>query len=335
MSAGVATAVSGAAPAVASQRSLAHLPVTLFSSVMGLGGVSLAWRRAASVWDLPSWPALTFLALAAAAFVVVGVAYVVKWVRFPEAARAELRHPVRMTFAPTVTISLLVLATAGQSVAPAVASVLWWVGAVGHLLATVAVISAWFGRADILHGSVTPAWFIPVVGNVVTPLAAREIGSVELAWFAFGVGMVFWVGLLPLLLQRVLLHDAGLPEKLLPTVAIFVAPPAVAMLSWGALAGGVGDPVGRVLYASSMAFVAILIGQVGRLRRIPFALPYWAYTFPLAAAAAAAAAMAGARPQVAYDVVAWLLLGGTTVLVLVVSALTLRAAAQRRICLPE
>ncbi|MBD3785062.1 MAG: C4-dicarboxylate ABC transporter, partial [Micrococcales bacterium] len=39
--------MAGAAPAVAAQRSLAHLPVTLFSSVMGLGGVSLAWRRAA------------------------------------------------------------------------------------------------------------------------------------------------------------------------------------------------------------------------------------------------------------------------------------------------
>ena len=40
-------------------RSLAHLPVTLFASVMGLGGLSLAWRRAANVWDLPQWPALT------------------------------------------------------------------------------------------------------------------------------------------------------------------------------------------------------------------------------------------------------------------------------------
>ena len=305
-------APASATPAVAPGRSLAHLPVTLFSSVMGLGGVSLAWRRAARVWDLPEWPALAFLGLAALAFVVVGGAYLLKWVRFPAAARAELRHPVRMTFAPTVTISLLVLATAGQDLAPGLASVLWWVGAVGHLLATLAVVGAWFGRADIVHGSVTPAWFIPVVGNVITPLAAREIGSVELAWFAFGVGIVFWLGLLPLLLQRVLLHDAVLPEKLLPTIAIFVAPPSVAMLSWGALTGSVDDPVGRVLFAAAMSFVAILVGQVGRLRRIPFALPYWAYTFPLAAASAAAVAMAGARPQMAYDVMAWLLLVATT-----------------------
>ncbi|MGB7817356.1 MAG: SLAC1 anion channel family protein [Ornithinibacter sp.] len=322
-----------AAPAVAAPR-IEHLPITLFSAVMGLGGVSLAWRRAATVWDLPQWPALTFLAAAAAAFAVVGVLYVLKWVRYPEAARAELRHPVRMAFAPTITIGLLVLATAGQDVAPALARGFWWLGAVGHLVATAVVMSAWFDRADILGSHVTPAWLIPVVGNVVTPLAAPELGSVELAWFAFGVGVIFWLGLLPLLLQRVLVHDTELPEKLLPTIAIFIAPPSVALLSWVALGGTVGDPVTRVLYAAAMMFVVLLAAQVGRLRRIPFALPYWAYTFPLAAAAAAAIAMT-ALPGMVYDVVAIGLLALTTVLVVVVSALTLRAAARGQICVPE
>jgi tellurite resistance protein len=330
-----AAAGAGAPAAAAGGHSLAHLPVTLFSTVMGLGGVSLAWRRAAHVWGVPEWPALLFLGLAALAFVVVGGAYATKWVRFPAAARAELRHPIRMTFVPTITVSLLVLATAGQSVAPGVASVLWWVGAVGHLVATFAVITEWFGRADIVHTSVTPAWFIPVVGNVVTPLAAAEIGSVELAWFSFGIGVVFWLGLLPLLLQRVLVHDAALPGKLLPTIAIFIAPPAVAMLSWAALTGEAGDPVSRVLWAAAMAFVLVLVAQVGRLHAIPFALPYWAYTFPLAAGTAAAIAMAAAQPQVAYDVIAVTLLTATTLLVLYVLVMTVRAAARRQICLPE
>lgn len=318
-----------------SSRPLAHLPVTLFASVMGLGGLSLAWRRAAAAWGVPLWPSLAFLALATAAFAVVGTLYALKWARHPAAARAELRHPVRMTFAPTITISLLVLATAGQSVAPALASALWWVGAVGHLAATVAVLSAWFSRPDIGPGALTPAWLIPVVGNVITPLAAARIGSVELAWFAFGVGIVFWLALLPLLLQRVLLHDPPLPPRLLPTIAIFIAPPAVAMLSWQSLTGAADGPVVRILYAAAMFFVVLLLAQVPRLHRLPFALPAWAYTFPLAAASAAAVAMATARPQPVYVVVAVLLLGGTTVLVLAVAALTLRAAARRQICVPE
>ena len=314
---------------------LEHFPVTLFSSVMGIGGLALAWRRAVRVWDVPAWTTQVLFWTALVVFVVVTALYLVKWVAHPAAARAELRHPIRMTFAPTTTIALLVLATAGQDLVPGFARVAWWVGAVGHLALTVLVLTAWFGRADIAIGQMTPAWFIPIVGNVVTPLAAQEIGSVELAWFAYGVGMVFWLALLPLLLHRLLLHEAPLPAKLLPTLAIFIAPPSVALLSWGSLTGSVDDALGRILYAAAMVFVVLLVAQIGRLHSVPFALPYWAYSFPLAAASAAAIAMAGARPQGVYDVVAVVLLAVTTVLVAVVSALTLRAAARGQILVPE
>ncbi len=314
---------------------LEHFPVTLFSSVMGIGGLALAWRRGARVWGAPEWPSDVLFWLAVAVFAVVAVLYAAKWLRHPAAAWAEIQHPIRMTFVPTITIAILVLATAGQEDLPALARVGWWVGPVGHLVLTVAVLTAWFSRADILHSHVTPAWFIPIVGNVVTPLAAPRIGSVEVAWLSFGVGIVFWLALLPLLLQRVLLHDQPLPQKLLPTIAIFIAPPSVAMLSWQSLTGTLEDPVGRILFAAAMMFTTLFFTQAVRLRSIPFALPYWAYSFPLAAASAAAVAMAGARPGVGYDIVGGVLLGLTTVVVLLVLALTLRAAARGQICVPE
>ena len=314
---------------------LQYFPVTLFSSVMGIGGLSLAWRRAAKVWALPSWPSQVLFWVALAVFVLVAVLYAAKWARFPGAAWAEIQHPVRMTFVPTVTISVLILATAGQDLLPTAARIAWWLGAVGHLVLTVAVLTAWFSRADVIHSHVTPAWFIPIVGNVVTPLAAPTLGSVEVGWLAFGVGIVFWLGLLPLLLERVLLHDQPLPEKLLPTIAIFIAPPAVALLSWQSLTGAVDDPVGRILFAAAMMFTVLLFAQAARLRAIPFALPYWAYSFPLAAASVAAIAMAKARGNLGYDVVGAVLLGVTTVVVLVVGALTLRGVARHEICVPE
>lgn len=315
--------------------SLRHLPVTLFAAVMGLGGAALAWRRAARVWGISELPFQVFLALAVLAFLVIGVAYAAKWLAHPAAARAELGHPIRMAFVPTLTIAILILATALSELAPTLASVLWWIGAVGHLAATVAVLSAWFARADIGAAHVTPAWFIPIVGNVITPLAAPAVGSVDFAWFAFGVGVTFWVGLLPLLLQRVLTHDQPLPPRLLPTIAIFIAPPAVIQLSWQSLTGAVDDPLGRVLYAAAMMFVVLLLAQLPRLRALPFALPFLAFTFPLAAGAAAAVAMAGARPGAAYDVVAVALLALATVVVLTVVALTVRLAARGQLLVPE
>jgi tellurite resistance protein len=315
---------------------LQHLPVTLFATVMGIGGLSLAWRRAAVVWSVPGWPAQTLFWIALAAFATVSVLYAAKWARHPAAALAELRHPIRMTFVPTITISLLVLATAGQDLLPGAARAAWWAGAVGHLGLTLLVLSLWFGRHDIVLDHVTPAWFIPVVGNVITPLAAARLGSVELAWFAFGVGVVFWLGLLPILLRRVLLHGSALPLKLTPTLAIFVAPPAVAGLSWLALTEPApGDPLFRILFAATVMFAAMLLAQASTLARVPFGLPWWATTFPLAAAAAISVAAAGRLPGAAYDVLAALLLSLATVVVIVVAALTVRAAARRQICVPD
>ncbi len=247
------------------ERPLRFFPVTLFASVMGVGGLALAWRRAARVWDLPTWPFTLLLGVAVLLFGALLSAYLLKWLRHPADAKTELRHPIRMAFVPTVTISLLVLATGLTELAPTAARVLWWLGAVGHMAATVTVLSAWFGRPDITMTHVTPAWFIPIVGNVITPLAAEQVGSVDLAWFAFGVGVVFWIGLLPVLLQRLLLHDPGLPPKLLPTLAIFVAPPAVILLSWQALTGDTTGPVSRIMYAATLVFLLLVAGQLPTL----------------------------------------------------------------------
>lgn len=331
-----AAAPAAAVPATQATGGLQYLPVPLFATVMGIGGLSLAWRRAGVVWSLPAWPAQTLFWIALGVFALVLSLYAAKWVRHPAAARAELRHPIRMTFAPAITIDLLVLATAGQDLLPTAATVAWWLGAVGHLLLTLVVMSAWFGRHDIRLDHVTPAWFIPVVGNVITPLAAREVGNLELAWLSFGVGIVFWLGLLPILLRRVLLHGESLPLKLMPSIAIFVAPPAVAGLSWLALTEAApGDPLFRILYAATMMFAAMVLAQAPALAKAPFGVPWWATTFPFASAAAIAIAAAGRLPGTAYDVVAVILLALATTIVAAVAALTLRAAARREICVPE
>jgi len=118
-------------------------------------------------------------------------------------------------------------------------------------------------------------------------------------------------------------------------MATFVAPPLAAMVSWQSLPGAASAPVSRVLFAAAMIFLTLLLAQAARLRRLPFAVPYWAYTFPTAAVAVAALALTEHTTVMAYDVVAVALLALATTLVLFVSALTARAAARREICVPE
>lgn len=314
---------------------LRHIPVPLFASVMGLGGLALAWRRAAVVWELPTWPFHVLLGVAGVVFILVAAAYLGKLVRHPDAVRADLTHPIRMAFVPTITISLLILATGLTDLAPDLARVLWWIGAVGHLVATLYVISAWFGRRDITRDTMTPAWLIPIVGNVVTPLAAPAVGNLELAWFSFGVGAIFWLGLWPMLLNRVLVHDNPLPAKLTPTIAIFLAPPSVVALSWQSLTGSLADPVGIVLHATAVFFALLLLTQVPRLMRLPFSLPILAYTFPVATVATVTVAMAGATGSGFHTALAVIALVAATGIVLGAVGRVAWAAAQGQIFRPE
>ncbi len=314
---------------------LRHIPVPLFASVMGLGGLALAWRRAAVVWELPTWPFHVLLGVAGVVFVLVAAAYLGKLVRHPDAVRADLTHPIRMAFVPTITISLLILATGLTDLAPDLARVLWWIGAVGHLVATLYVISAWFGRRDITRDTMTPAWLIPIVGNVVTPLAAPAVGNLELAWFSFGVGVIFWLGLWPMLLNRVLVHDNPLPAKLTPTIAIFLAPPSVVALSWQSLTGSLADPVGIVLHATAVFFALLLLTQVPRLMRLPFSLPILAYTFPVATVATVTVAMAGATGSGFHTALGIIALVAATGIVLGAVGRGAWAAAQGQIFRPE
>lgn len=312
-----------------------NFPVQLFAGVMGLGGLSLAWRRAAAAWGLPAWTWQALLWLSCIAFVVVAGGYLAKLARFPQAVRADLTHPMRMVFVPTITISMLILAAGLADAAHGLASVLWWAGALGHLVATVYVIGTWFNRPDITRDAMTPAWLIPIVGNVVTPLAAPKVGDMGVAWFSFGGGVIFWLGLWPMLLNRILVHDNPLPPKLAPTLTIFLAPPSMIALSWQALTGVEVDPVVVILHDAAVFLSLLLCAQLHKLVKLPFALPVLAYTFPSAALASITVAMAGATGSGFHTAVATIALAAATLITLGAVGRVAFAAVRGDIFRPE
>ncbi len=286
---------------------LHHLPVGIFASVMGIGGLALAWQGATAHWPVPeaigevlAWTALGVLVLAS-------LAYGVKALRHPAAVRAEATHPVKAAFIATIPIGALITATALLHVNGTISTVLWWVGAVGQASATLFVMHRWISDASIKQFHIHPAWFIPIVGNLVVPLAGVEHADADLNWLFFGVGIVYWLGLLPVVLAR--LFVAGvIPPRLAPTLAILVAPPAVASLAWVRLGGSWDDPLARILLGVTLFQVCLLAVQSASLRKAPWAVSAWAYTFPLAAATRAFL-------QAGDDTSWWLWIGGTTLAV--------------------
>lgn len=88
-------------------------------------------------------------------------------VRYPQAVEAEFAHPVKLNFFPTLSISLILLSIALLPYHPPLSMVLWSVGTVLHLGFTLYVLSAWLHQTHFEISHINPAWFIPIVGNIL------------------------------------------------------------------------------------------------------------------------------------------------------------------------
>lgn len=289
-----------------------------FSVVMGLAGLALAWHSAeAALGSSATGVSLVFGVVAVLVFVALLGLSVLRFNRFPAALAEDLRHPVRHAFVAALPVATLLLVTLGVALAGThpVLDALWWLAALGQLWATVWVLKRWLVATPVppapqsatptaLQGliqgaslspvkpaapapsapafwpTVTPVLFIPVVGNVVAPLAGLALGHSVWAMAQWGVGLLLWPVVLGLLLVRRAVQGP-LPDRLLPTWFITVAPPSVIGLvavQWQAPLAVVAACWGMALFF--LLWVASIAQQAVNQ---PFSLTFWAVSFPLAA----------------------------------------------------
>ena len=308
---------------------LAHFPITFFGVTMGVFGLALSLRAGGFAQASDG-----VMLAGALILVVLLLLYALKALRHPGQVAAEWGHPVRLSFFPAASISVLLLAILLQSHLPGVAAGLWYLAAAVQAVLTVVIVSAWISHRAFGPAMLSPAWFIPAVANVIVPLGGVHLGQAEIAWYFFSVGIVFWVILLTLVFNRLIFHDP-LPGKLRPTLVILIAPPSVAFLGWTELNGGQIDAFAHVLINIALFFAAVVAVQVPALLRLPFAMSFWALSFPLAALSAANfrhAALGGADLFHAVGLVA---LGLLILTVLALGVRTVRAALAGEICQPE
>lgn len=275
---------------------LTYLYPAWFAIPMGLCGLSLAWHRAGP--RMGEWAegiALVLGLLAAVSYLLLAAAALLRLQRHPEAWQEDLRHPVRHAFVAALPIGLILLATVGvalfgggdelssQPVLQAALRALWWAGCLGQFGVTLWVLSRWWNgnKAGGLHWPVlTPALIIPVVGNVLAPLAGVPLGHWEWSAAQFGIGLVFWPVVLTLLLVRVATQGLW-PERLLPAHFILIAPPAVIGLS--ALQFGAPPLLGWLFWGVALFSFLWAASQARRMVALPFGVPHWGLSFPLAA----------------------------------------------------
>jgi len=314
-------------------RQLEHFPVAIFSMVMGISGLTLVWLKAHTVLGLPVIVGEGLRGVASILFIILLGVYGLKALRHPQSVVMEMRHPVRINFFSTISISLLLLATAYVEAAPEVALWLWGVGAVLHLSLTLAIFSSWLHHTHYAIQHANPAWFIPVVGNIIVPIAGVRLASPELSWFFFSIGLVFWIVLLTIVLYRLFFHEP-LPARLTPTLFILLAPPSVGFIAYLQLNENL-DAFARILYYTALFLALLLASNAMRFLRTPFFISAWAYSFPLAALTIATLIMGARQPGPVFTLLGLGLLVLVSLVVATLTMKTLIAAGQRQICVPE
>ena len=320
-------------------RGLAHLQLVWFSTVMGLTGLAIAWSRAAYLMGpMADVVAQVLGGVAALVWLAIAVAMWRRAQRFPEALRQDVAHPVRHAFAATIPVGVLLLAALAVQYLGAHVWVdgVWAIAAAAELGITLWVLGRWLrehreGDPPMWAG-ITPVLFIPVVGNVVVPLAGVPLGHLEWSMAQLAIGVFFWPVVLVLVLARRAAHSA-LPPRLLMSWFITVAPPSVvgvvsvilnAPLGWSM--GFWGVAVFSLLWATQVIHRAMAVG---------FHMGFWAVSFPLAALTGLTLLLAERQATVWMPAVAMVLLALTSLVIGWLAVSTVRGLYQGTLLVPE
>ncbi|MET3452690.1 transporter [Curtobacterium sp. 1544] len=270
-------------------RPTTRIPLNTLAVPFGLAGFAETWSYSAPVLHLPAFLPQVFWVIAAVAWLWMLGAHVVRGIRVRAHERLvdQLRHPAQGPLAALVPATAMLL---GVDLAH-----VWPVGGQVLVLLAVAVaagfaawlLSTWFeGRLALesVHGGyLLPTVAAALVGSVAT----HEVGATWLSWACFGVGVFFWGVMTGLLLLR-LCFRPELPGPLVPTMAILVAPPAVATVSVFALTDDVVTlPVQAIAGLGALLFL-VQLALLPRYVRLSFSLGFWSFVFPAAAVATAA-----------------------------------------------
>lgn len=269
---------------VATQSRLLAIPLNFFAITMGLAGLAGVWRLAGELCHLLASIGDALYVIAAAVYLLLLIAFAMKLVLMPKVVMAELTHPVFGPFSSLLPLSGMVLALGLEPYAYQVALGLFLVFFITTILLGGWMTGQWI-VAKLDAETVHPGYFLPTVaGALMGADGAGHFGLIGPGWMSFGIGMICWVVLGSIILNR-LFFRPGLPPGLVPTLAIEIAPPVVAGNAYFTLTGGRIDILAYVLAGYAVLMVLVQLRLAPLYWKTPFAPSFWAFTFSYAAVA--------------------------------------------------
>ncbi|WP_345764531.1 transporter [Diaminobutyricibacter sp. McL0608] len=316
----------GAHPAA---HSPGRIPLNTLAIAFGLAGLSTSWTLAVRLLGVPVAIPDVLWIITAIAWAWLIVAHLVRGSRTAESLITQLKHPAQGPIAALVPVVGMLL---GANL-----FVYWPIG--GQILVALSIVVAalfagwilafWMSgqlKPEVIHGG----YFLPTVAaGLVASATAAKVGFPLVATGAFAVGILFWIVILTLLVTRMAFLPP-LPDPLVPTLAIILAPPPVAGIAWFAMRGEHPDAVATALLGLTVLFFAMQVALLPRYMKLTFSLGFWSFTFPFAAMCTFGMQWSALGGLAGWQVVAGSLLAAATVLIGTIGIASLILVAKGR-----
>ncbi len=308
-----------------------RIPPNTFAMPFGLAGLAGTWLAMAHEGRVPVQVGWTLCAAAALVWLWVTAAYLNHWRTDRDVLYRDLTDPAAAPLLSLALIAPMLLSAQGlQPAAPTAARV-----CVDVTLILVVLLGGWFtGQwiyAPLDIDSLHPGYFLPTVaGGLLASYCSSVVGQPVLAAVMFGLGLICWFILGSIMLAR-LFARPSLPTPLLPTLAIEVAPAAIAGLAWFRLRGEQIDTVAAILGGYGLLMVLAQVRLFPTYVRLPFMPSTWSFAFSWAAVATAGIAWLEALRPPAYPVWQYALLAAITLLIGSIATRTIVALATGRL----
>jgi tellurite resistance protein len=313
-----------------------RVPLNTLAIPLGLAGLAQVWSVAASALGFPFWLGQAFWLIAAIAWIWTLAAHVHRGTRTDQPLSHQLTHFAQGPLAALLPIAAMLLGASLHRTIPVAGTVLTLISIAAAAAFGAWILSFWM-RGEMPLESVHGGYFLHISAAVfVGALAAAETGLDWLAVGSFAVGVFFWLVISVFFFHRLALRPT-VPAPLVPTLAIMIAPPAVAAAAWLAISGGRPDHVFEGLTAITAFMVLTQVMLLPRYRALPFSLGFWSFTFPVASVAALAVTWLHLLQPFAWQAITVGVLAAVTLLVVLIATksilvviATTRAARQQR-----
>lgn len=280
-----------------------------FASVMGTG--ILAMTSLFYSQYLPFLKNISFLLFYfnTVLFFILLIPWILRWIIFKKEALKDLEHPVISNFYATIAIGMLVLSANFLVIDKnlLIGEIFWFSGAFLTIFFGILTPYIMIRGEHVNLDHINPSWFIPPVGLIVLPIPGAllipEFSGlfkefvIFLDYFGWGAGFFIYLALLAICMYRFILHHP-LPSTLAPTIWINLGPigaGTVALINLVKNSGFITLKEPFFVFALLfwgfgiwwiMMAIIMTLHYIKRLK-LPYAMSWWAFTFPLGAYVAA------------------------------------------------